>query len=112
MFLKNKVLVYSILNYNPWFLGILEGNNVEKELYYFFLFFLPPDSICILEIKWKWKALSRVRHFATPWTIQARILEQVVFPFSRGSSQPRDQTQVSRIAGGFFANWAIREALF
>ena len=39
MFLKNKVLVYSILNYNPWFLGILEGNNVEKELYYFFLVF-------------------------------------------------------------------------
>ena len=31
----------------------------------------------------------------------ARILEWVAFPFSRGSSQPRDQTQVSRIAGGF-----------
>ena len=34
--------------------------------------------------------------------LQARILEWVAFPFSRGSSQPRDQTQVSRIAGGFF----------
>ena len=31
------------------------------------------------------------------------------FPFSRDSSQPRDQTQVSCIAGGFFTNWAIRE---
>ena len=31
-----------------------------------------------------------------------RILEWVVFPFSRGSSQPRDRTQVSRIADGFF----------
>ena len=31
--------------------------------------------------------------------LQARILEWVVFPFSRGSSQPRDQTQVSDIAG-------------
>ena len=30
--------------------------------------------------------------------LQARILEWVVFPFSRDSSQPRDQTQVSRIA--------------
>ena len=29
---------------------------------------------------------------------------------SRGSSQPRDQTQVSRIAGRFFTIWAIREA--
>ena len=32
-------------------------------------------------------------------------------PFSRGSSQPRDQTQVSHIAGGFFNIWATREAL-
>ena len=42
--------------------------------------------------------------------LQARILEWVAFPFSRGSSQPRDQTQVSRIAGGFFPSWATREA--
>ena len=34
--------------------------------------------------------------------LQARTLEWVVFPFSRGSSQPRDQTQVSCIAGRFF----------
>ena len=33
--------------------------------------------------------------------LQARILEWVTFPFSRGSSQPRDQTQVSHIAGRF-----------
>ena len=37
-----------------------------------------------------------------PWILQARILEWVAIPFSRGSSQPRDQTQVSHIAGGFF----------
>ena len=42
--------------------------------------------------------------------LQARILEWVAFPFSRGSSQPRDRTQVSRIAGGFFTNWAMRES--
>ena len=35
--------------------------------------------------------------------LQARILEWVAMPFSRESSQPRDQTQVSLIAGGFFA---------
>ena len=38
------------------------------------------------------------------------VLEWVAFPFSRGSSQPRDWTQVSRIAGRFFTSWATREA--
>ena len=42
--------------------------------------------------------------------LQARILECVAFPFSRGSSQPRDQTQVSYIADRFFISWATREA--
>ena len=42
--------------------------------------------------------------------LQARILEWVAFPFSRGSSRPRDWTQVSHIAGGFFTSWATREA--
>ena len=42
--------------------------------------------------------------YAVHGTLQAKILEWVAFPFSRGSSQPRDQTQVSRIAGGFFTS--------
>ena len=42
--------------------------------------------------------------------IQDRILEVLAFPFSRGSSQPWDQTQVSQIAGEFFSSWAGREA--
>ena len=42
--------------------------------------------------------------------LQARILEWIAFPFSRGSSQHRDGTQVSCIAGRFFPSWAIREA--
>ena len=49
-----------------------------------------------------------LRLFETPWTVdgilQARILECVAFPFSRGPSQPRDQTQVSHTAGGFFTS--------
>ena len=61
------------------------------------------------------KSLSRVRLFATPWTVayqapqatvhglfQARILEWVAISFSRGSSRPRDQTWVSCIAGRHF----------
>ena len=43
--------------------------------------------------------------------LQARIPEWVAFPFSRGSSQPQDWTQVSHTAGGFFTVWATREAL-
>ena len=42
--------------------------------------------------------------------LQARKPEWVAFPFSRGSSQPRDQTQVCHIAGRFFTSWATREA--
>ena len=41
--------------------------------------------------------------------LQARILEWVAFLFSRGSSQPRDRTQVSYMAGGFFIIWVIRD---
>ena len=42
---------------------------------------------------------------------QARILEQAAISFYRGSSQPRDQTGVSSIAGGFFINWATTEKI-
>ena len=44
--------------------------------------------------------------------LQARILEWVAVLFSRGSSWPRDQTCVSRIAGRFFTIWIPREAIF
>ena len=64
-----------------------------------------------------WKSLSFVWLFVTPcglyspWNSPARILDWVAFPFSRGSSQPRDwtqprdRTQVFCIAGGFFTSW-------
>ena len=42
--------------------------------------------------------------------LQARILEWVAIPFSKGSSQPKDQTWVSCITGRFFTIWAAREA--
>ena len=63
----------------------------------------------------KWKSLSCVRLFVTLCTLcnctvhgilQARILEWMAFSFSGGSSQSRDWTQVSHIAGGFFTSWA------
>ena len=42
--------------------------------------------------------------------LQARILEWIAFPFSKGSSYPRDQTQVSYLAGGFITSWAMRDS--
>ena len=48
--------------------------------------------------------------YAVYGILQARILEWIAFPFSRRSSQPRDQTQVSRIADGFFTSWTRRDA--
>ena len=42
--------------------------------------------------------------------LQAIVLEWVVIYFSRGSSKPRDQTQVFCIPGGHFNLWATREA--
>ena len=49
--------------------------------------------------------LYQLSHKGSP-----RILEWVAYPFSRGSSQPRNWTRVSCIAGRLFTNWAIREA--
>ena len=78
-------------------------------------------------MSWHWlsplqcQSLSRVRLFVTPWTVARWAPLSMGFsrqeygsglPFLSpgGSSQPRDRTQVSRIASGLFANWATREA--
>ena len=69
---------------------------------------------------WGWCMVSHVQLFAIPWTVahqaplsmeffQARLMERVAIPSSRGSSWPRDQTQVSSIAGRFFTIWATRK---
>ena len=63
-----------------------------------------------------WDAVSEVKVAQSCPTLQAhgilqaKILEWVALPFSRGSSQPRDWTQVSCIAGWFFTIWATRES--
>ena len=47
--------------------------------------------------------LYQLSHKGSP-----RVLEWVAYPFSSGSSRPRNRTGVSCIAGGVFTNWAIR----
>ena len=64
---------------------------------------------------WKWKSLSHVwlcdpMDYSVHGILQDRILERVAIAFSRGSSQPRDQIQVSCIEGGFFISWTTRDA--
>ena len=66
-------------------------------------------------------AFSHVQLFVIPWTVacqaslstgilHTRILEWVAMPSSGRSSQPKDRTQISRIAGGFFTDRATKEA--
>ena len=87
---------------------IINGNNIFTDsLVYQY------TSICCVKVK-MWKPLSCVWLFGTPWTIQSKEFSRpeywIAFPFSRGSSQPRDQTQVSCIGGRFFNLWVTREA--
>ena len=76
---------------------------------------MPHYSLCCAIL------LSHVWLFATPWTLAHQAPLSMGFsgqehwsglamPSSRRSSQPRDQTQVSHIAGRFFTIWATREA--
>ena len=69
--------------------------------------------VCVCARTHMLSLFSHVQLFVTPWSVahqaplsmgifQARILEWVAMPSSRGSFQPRDRTQVSRIAGKFF----------
>ena len=69
--------------------------------------------------KWKCQSLSCVWHFANPCALACQVLLSMEFSrqeywwvaisFSKGSSWPRDQTWVSRIAGRFFTIWATRD---
>ena len=58
-----------------------------------------------LELSYIFHNICVVRpHGLVHGILQVRILEWVAFPFFRGSSQPRDQTHVSCIVGGFFTS--------
>ena len=69
------------------------------------------DPWCEVKVAQSCPTLCDPMDYIVHGILQARILEWVAFPFSRGSSQPRDWTQVSRIEGRFFTIWATREAL-
>ena len=75
---------------------------------------LDTQFFCLSKVKVQVPQLCPTLCDSTDYTahgiLQARTLEWVAFSFTRGSSQPRDWTQVSSIAARFFTSWATREA--
>ena len=72
---------------------------------------LPPGPHLVLASRMLSKSESHsVMSYTVNEILQARILEWVACPFSRGSSWPRNRTRVSCTAGRFFPHWAIRKA--
>ena len=85
---------------------------IEKTILSHCIFLVPLSKIMCV-------SCSAVSNSATPCILpgssvlkilQERVLEWVAIPFSQGSSWPRYQTLVSRIAGRFFTIWVTREA--
>ena len=80
------------------------GDRILAELFQI----LKDDAVKVLHSVKERESCSVCLTLCDPMDIQwheifgVRILEWVALPFSRGSSQPRDQTQNSRIAGRFF----------
>ena len=96
-------------------LGFLFG----KVPYFFFFYFFNLFLGAFMYFGYKFFVRSTYCRYLHPFCglsfhcmvhrlLQARILECIAF--SRGSSQPRDQTQVFCIAGRFFTSWATRES--
>ena len=89
--------------YSPW---NSPGQNTGVGCHSLFQGIFPTQGSNpgLLHCRW---ILYQLSHQGSP-----RILEWVAYPFSRGSSQPRNQTRLSCIAGGLFTRWATREALW
>ena len=109
--LKPNIQKTKIMACSPITSWQTDGEKVETVTDFIFLGYkITADSDWSHEIKtlpsWE-KSLSGS---SIHGIFQARVLEWIAISFSRGSSQPRDQTQVSRIAGRRFTIWATREA--
>ena len=87
----------------PWHVHFIFLLKTSNRAHIFFLIlslwmFLGSESCSVMS------TLCEPMDYTVYGTLQARILEWAVFPFSRGSSQPRDRTQVSHITGRFFTS--------
>ena len=99
------------ISFSPPWPGLL-----PDILFYFLSYFKHFLKFSLSDILVKVKAAQSCLNLCNPMDytvqgiLQARILERVAVPFSRGSSRPRDRTLVSHIAGRFSTSWASREA--
>ena len=85
----------SLAGYSPWN-SLGQNTGMSSFSLVQGIFPTPGSNPGLLHCRW---ILYQLSHKGSP-----RILDWAAYPFSRGSSQPRDQTQVSCIAGGFFTS--------
>ena len=100
-----KWLSHVQLLVTPWTVhGILQARILEWIAFPFSrgIFRIQGSNPVLPHCRW---ILYQLSHKGIP-----RTLEWVAYPFSKGSSGPKNSTGVSSIVGGFFTNWAIREA--
>ncbi|CAI9178722.1 unnamed protein product [Rangifer tarandus platyrhynchus] len=110
---SNTLLPFLFLPAIDIFLFFEEVNNFPSVLPFilhvaFFTLHLSPLPSTPLKVKVKvtqsCPTLCNPMDYTVHGILQARILKWIAILFSKKSSQPRDQTQVSHIAGGFFTN--------
>ena len=80
-----------------------------KAIFFLYIFFFLYIKL-IGHIAQSCPTLCNLMDYTVHGLLQVRILEWIAFPFSRVSSQLRNRTQVSHIAGRIFTSWATREA--
>ena len=100
---RRRNVTHTLLNIiilNPWLQISVQDTSPNRPKF--------PYSFRKVKVK---VTLCDPMDYTVHWILQARILEWIATPFSRGFSQPRDRTQVSRIIGKIFTSWAAREAL-
>ena len=105
-FLENKDYIFTMLLPQNWIEDLFTENtsNAKPRL-------IPEDTEG-MKVAQSCLTLCNTMDYTVHGIFQARMLKWVGFPFSRGSSQPRNQTRVSSIAGGFFTTCAPREDPF
>ena len=103
--IKNKVLLYSTGNYIYY---SVINHNGKYILNIYIYTYVKVAQLCLTLCDPMDCSLPGSCHRRN--ILHATILECVVISFSRGSSQPRDQTWASHIVGRFFTVWATREA--
>ena len=93
------VVDFRSITYNP-----VIGNLVGGNRYKYMKSQMPSESCSVVSSSLGPHGLH------SPWNSPGQNIGVGSFPFSRGSSQPKDRTQVSHITGRFFTSWATREA--